>query len=267
MSIKMIMAGNDAMFRKEQRGVRKCDVRKEAQRMRQRGSTTRSRDQLIIVHLPLAHRLARQQWSGIEPLEDLQQVASVGLVKAADAYDEQRAACFVSYAIPKINGELWRYLRDCLGTVRIPRPLQELQGRLRTMQQRSASPGESPGVPDLAAWVEDEEKKVLEALAADRVRFPVSLQQPSGPNGTLLGDYIGTHDDDIDAVEKRHTAYALLGCLPEAERRVVQLTVMYELPQRTVAQRLGVSQMQVSRLRASGLRRLRQQAGDLATLA
>jgi RNA polymerase sigma factor (sigma-70 family) len=110
----------------------------------------------------------------------------------------------------------------------------------------------------LAEHVRADENAVREALAVDQTRFPVSLEQPVGPSGTPLGQFLGEPDEEIEALETRETAYALLETLPESERTVIRLNVMHGLPQRQVAKRVGVSQMQVSRLRTSGLQRLRQ---------
>jgi RNA polymerase sigma-B factor len=213
------------------------------------------RERLITNHLPLAHRLARQHWTRREPIEDLEQVAAVGLVKAVDGFDPDRAVPFIAYAIPKIRGELWRYLRDCTGSVRVPRPLQELQSRIRQAR------GDQNDAHEIAALVGADESAVRDALSADDLRFPYSLEQPAGTDGRPLQEFVGSPDPDMTAIENRQTVTALLALLSERERRVVVLTVMSDLSQRQVAALVGVSQMHVSRLRAAGIGRLRQLSG------
>ncbi|MEZ0076060.1 sigma-70 family RNA polymerase sigma factor [Planotetraspora sp. GP83] len=222
----------------------------------------RIRDDLIVLNLPLSRRLARRHWSKVEPLEDMEQVAAIGLIKSVDDYDPRFEVPFVGYAVPKISGELWRYLRDYPGTVRVPRTLQELQTRLRSASEELAGDGQAaPGPRVLADRVEIEESAVVEALVADRMRFPRSLDSPAAGTEVPLREVIGRDDAAIEAVERRESVDALMCALPERERFVVQLCVMQEVSQRRIAEIVGVSQMQVSRLRTHALDRLRRLIG------
>jgi RNA polymerase sigma-B factor len=218
-----------------------------------------ARDTIITEHLGMARQLARRHYSVFEPLEDLEQVAAIGLVKAVDDYDQRRGVPFRAYAAAKIKGELWRYLRDGPGLVRIPRAIQELQGRLRRASEKLSTEGDAePDSRTLADDVGIEEDKVIEAMCADGLRYPRSLNNARG-RGAPAEETVGHDDEDIEALEVRESLRSLVNSLPPRERRVIELHVLLDLNQRQVAEIVGVSQMHVSRLCRSALHRLRQE--------
>jgi RNA polymerase sigma-B factor len=222
---------------------------------------TKLRTSLVTEHLPLARQLARRHCSPIERLEDLEQVAVVGLIKAVDAYDPRRQVPFPGYAVPKILGEVWRHLRDSPGTIRVPRPVQELQGRLRSAQEElTSSDARAPSDESLALCLGVKRSRVTEALQADDMRFPLSLDQPIGAGTQPLHEVIGSSDSALETVEQRQSLISMMADLTDQQRRIVLLRVLYDMSQRQIGEIVGVSQMHVSRLLSEALRRLRQRA-------
>jgi RNA polymerase sigma-B factor len=211
----------------------------------------RAREELIERFLPLARSLARRYERRGEPLEDLVQVASLALVKAIDGYDGARGVAFSSYAVPTIVGELKRYFRDRTWTVRPPRDLQELTLRVdRVAEDLVARLDRTPTVAELAAAVDATDEDVLEALRARGAYRGLSLQAPSGAQDTqtVLQDTLGRSDDGYAQAEARVLLDGLLAVLPERSREVLRLRFEQDLTQAEIGARVGVSQMQISRI-------------------
>jgi RNA polymerase sigma-B factor len=219
------------------------------------------RSQVIEDGLGLAHRLARRFRDRGEPVEDLMQVASMGLVHAVDGYDPGRGCEFVGYATPTILGEIRRYFRDKGWRIKVPRRLQELRIQVnRARVELSQTMAAEPGVADLARHLNVDPEEVGEAIEVARVYQPVSLSAPGGPEmGLDLADPLGCDDPAIEAVDNREAVRPLLASLPERERRIVALRFFGEMTQSQIARELGISQMHVSRLLTQTLSRLREQ--------
>ncbi|HEX8103561.1 MAG TPA: SigB/SigF/SigG family RNA polymerase sigma factor [Solirubrobacteraceae bacterium] len=230
-------------------------------RARREGSAE-ARRVAVEAMLPLARSLARRYHRGAEPLEDLEQVATVGLLKAIDGFDLDRGTPFGAYAVPTIVGELRRHFRDKGWTVRVPREVQELSLRLGPAQDRlTCELGRAPTAVEIAARLEVPVERVLEAREADSAMRPVSLDKPvlgddDNDSGALV-EHLGATDDGYALTVDSLTAAELLTRLPERERRVVELRFAEDLTQTQIGERLGISQMHVSRLLRRALAELR----------
>ncbi|HEX2016918.1 MAG TPA: SigB/SigF/SigG family RNA polymerase sigma factor [Solirubrobacteraceae bacterium] len=230
-----------------------------------RGGDRRAREDLVERFLPLARQLARRYQRADEPLDDLVQVASLGLIKAIDRFDPQREVVFSSYAVPTILGELKRHFRDRTWSVRVPRDLQELALRVdRTVTSLSLDLRRSPSVTEIAETVGASEEQVLEALEAAGAYRATSLDSPRGAaeedGGDTLADSFGTEEGGFDLAEHRATLGPLLESISPRERTVLELRFGEDLTQAEIGARIGVSQMQVSRLIRQALARLRDAA-------
>jgi RNA polymerase sigma-B factor len=220
-----------------------------------------ARELLIERYLPLARRLARRYQHTDEPIEDLVQVASIGLLKAVDRFDCSREVMFSSYAVPTILGEIKRHFRDRTWSVRVPRDLQELALRVDQMVTRlSLGQRRSPSVGELARAVEVSEEQVLEALEAMGSYRAGSLDAPRSSRDEetqSVAETLGSNDSGFDRAEERATLDLLMGRITERERTVLRLRFRDDLTQAEIGERIGVSQMQVSRLIRQALARLR----------
>ncbi len=232
------------------------------------GGDARARELLIDRYLPLARRLARRYQHTDEPIEDLIQVASIGLLKAVDRFDCSREVMFSSYAVPTILGELKRHFRDRTWSVRVPRDLQELALRVdQTVTRLSHGRRRSPSVGDVARAVEVSEEQVLEALEAMGAYRASSLDVPRSSRedeSESVAETIGSTDQGYDRAEERATLEPLMAGITERERTVLRLRFSDDLTQAEIGERIGVSQMQVSRLIRQALSRLRVSAGSTA---
>lgn len=221
----------------------------------------RAREALIRRYLPLARRLARRYQHTDEPLEDLVQVASIGLLKAIDRFDCTREVMFSSYAVPTILGELKRHFRDRTWSVRVPRDLQELALRVdQAVAKLSIGTRRAPSVPEIARAVDASEEQVLDALEAMGAYRAGSLDAPRSTReeeAESIADSLGSHDTGFDRAEERATLQPLLERISERERTVLELRFGEDLTQAEIGERIGVSQMQVSRLIRQALTRLR----------
>ncbi len=218
------------------------------------------RDQLVAAHMGLAAYLARRFANRGQPLDDLVQVASVGLLKAVDRFDPGLGVEFSTYATTTIVGELKRHLRDRGWAVRAPRRMQDLYLSLsQVIDTLTQELGRSPNIAELAAEVEASEEDVLEALEAGQAYRFASLDAPApgeAPTGDL-GDRLGQEDAELARAEERATLDPLLDQLPHRQRQIVQLRFFDGLTQSEIARRLGISQMQVSRLLTKSVAQLR----------
>jgi len=216
-----------------------------------------TRDALVARFLPLAHQLARR-YRGGEEADDLKQVASLGLLKAIERFDPERGLAFTSFAVPTILGELKRYFRDHGWTVRVPRDLQELKLRVDTISQTLvAELGRSPTPAELAERANTTTEQILEALAAATAHHPDSLHQPVGDEGDEAISFLAAEEPGFGQVDDAVFVDGLLDTLSERERVILRLRFEHDLTQTEIAQRIGVSQMQVSRLIRQSLARMR----------
>nr|BFE65833.1 hypothetical protein GCM10020063_103590 [Dactylosporangium thailandense] len=220
----------------------------------------RVRARLIELYLPLAEYLARRFRNRGEPLDDLTQVAGLGLIKAVDGFDPSRGAAFTSYAIPMIVGELKRHFRDKGWDVRVPRRLQELRLELGKVSGELAQElGRSPTVADLAGRLGVSEEEVIEGLESGHAYRTLSINAPAGGDGGAaeLADLLGGADRALEAVDDRESLRPLIARLPEREQRIIAMRFVGNLTQTQIAARLGISQMHVSRLLTHALTFLR----------
>ena len=219
-----------------------------------------AREALIERYMPLARSLALSYRRASEPLDDLIQVASVGLVKAVDRWDPDRGLAFSSYAVPTILGELRRYFRDATWDVRPARDLQELC--LAVEEAREAlwgQLGRSPTVADIAERLNRSHEEVVEALQATEGRSVRSLDAPvheEEGDSASAGDLIGSEDFEFDRVEAGVTLERLTGILDARAREILRLRFQEDLLQSEIAERVGCSQMHVSRIIRSSLEKL-----------
>ena len=223
-----------------------------------------ARDELVARYLPLARKLSRRYGGAREPFEDLLQVACLGLVKAVDRFDTSRGTAFSSFAVPTIMGEIKRYFRDQGWAVHVPRGAQERAVKVENAQNRlSARSGHAPTVPEIAEYLELSIEDVLDALETSRAHHAASLDAPSddgdAESGTVV-DTIGHDDPRLVGIETRLTVGAAAEQLSERERRVLALRFVHDLTQTEIAERVGVSQMQISRILRRSIARL----GELA---
>jgi RNA polymerase sigma-B factor len=223
------------------------------------------RERTITAFAPMARRLARRYDGRGEPLDDLVQTAMVGLIKAVDRFDAGRGVDFVGFAVPTIVGEIKRHFRDRAWDVRVPRRLQEL--RLAISEASSVLPhrlGRSPTVADIAAHLGLSEEDVLEGLESARAYNCVSLSTPMSADdgGTELGDMLGGLDPELGLAELRIALGPAIVSLDRREQTILVLRFYGNLSQAQIAERIGVSQMHVSRLLTKALAKLRGQFDD-----
>jgi RNA polymerase sigma-B factor len=242
-------------------------------RWQERGDT-RARELLIERHLPLARSLASRYRRSSEPFEDLVQVASIGLVKAVDRFDADRGFAFTTFAIPTIYGELRRHFRDTGWAVHLPRGLQERAIQVDAAQQRLGGRiGRQPTANELAEYLELNVNEVTEALQAATAYAAVSLDAPapgSSDGGATISflEQHGREDERFELLEADLTIRQAARELPARERRILYLRFVKNLTQTQIAERVGVSQMQVSRLLRRTLEHLRElaEAGDTGAM-
>jgi RNA polymerase sigma-B factor len=234
-----------------------------------------AREALIARFMPLARSLAlRYQRSG-EPIDDLLQVASLGLIKAIDGFDTGREYAFCSYAVPTILGEIKRHFRDRTWTVRVPRGLQELTLRVdRTVSDLSEKLHRQPSVGEIADALGADEEEVLEALQAKGAYSALSFDAPQGAGAAAdrpqtLGETLGVAEDGFEQAEQRAMVDAMLSTLRPVERDILRMRFEHEMTQAEIGAVIGVSQMQVSRTIRAALQRLQpiaEQAREAAAL-
>ena len=222
----------------------------------------RARDELVERFLPLARKLARRYAGAREPFDDLVQVASLGLVKAVDRFDVSRGTAFSSFAVPTILGELKRYFRDLGWSVHVPRGAQEQALKVEEAQQLLTSKtGHPPTVDELAQYLELSVEDVLDALETAGAHHSTSLDAPRDDvdgESTTLAEAFGEEDRRYEFVDASVTIAAAARELSTRERRVLALRFVQDMTQTQIADEIGVSQMQVSRILRRALARLRE---------
>jgi RNA polymerase sigma-B factor len=235
----------------------------------QQDGDQRAREELVERFLPLARNLARRYAGAREPFEDLLQVASLGLVKAIDRFDVDRGAAFSSFAVPTILGELKRYFRDLGWSVHVPRGAQEQALKVQEAQERlTTKTGRPPTFHELAQYLELEVEEVLDALETAAAHHSASLDAPRedrDDESGSLADVFGQEDRRYELVEETTTISVAARELSPRERRVLALRFAGDMTQTQIAQEIGVSQMQVSRILRRALSQLREltQADEL----
>ncbi|MFD8421114.1 RNA polymerase sigma factor SigF, partial [Streptomyces sp. NPDC059668] len=218
------------------------------------------RNQLVRMHLPLVEHLARRFRNRGEPLDDLTQVATIGLIKSVDRFDPERGVEFSTYATPTVVGEIKRHFRDKGWAVRVPRRLQELRLALTTATaELSQQHGRSPTVHELAEKLAISEEEVLEGLESANAYSTLSLDVPdTDDESPAVADTLGAEDEALEGVEYRESLKPLLEDLPPREKRILLLRFFGNMTQSQIAQEVGISQMHVSRLLARTLAQLRE---------
>jgi RNA polymerase sigma-B factor len=222
-----------------------------------------AREELVERFLPLARQLARRYQRQNEPLDDLMQVASMGLVKAIDRFDPARGTAFSTYAVPTILGELKRYFRDSGWAVHVPRGMQERVMKLdQASQELHRKLGRSPSATELADELSLTSEEVLEAMEAASAYDAISLEEQRGSESRdsqepTYADSLGTEEERYELVEYGAAIAPTMKALSERERLILHLRFVEDLTQSEIADRIGVSQMHVSRLIRRALARLR----------
>ena len=233
------------------------DVRALLQRWHRDGDRA-ARDEVAARMLPLARSLARRYANKGEPLDDLEQVACLGLIKAIDRFDLSRDVRFATYAVPTIAGELKRHFRDRGWMMRVPRDVQELSGRIGIVRERLVHDlARSPTVAELATATASDHERVLEALAAAEAYRTLSLDQPF-QDGTGPLEALGDDDLGFERAEARAMLADGLHELAPREREILRLRFFEGLTQREIAEHIGISQMHVSRLIRRTVQQLRE---------
>jgi RNA polymerase sigma-B factor len=222
------------------------------------------RQELVNAWLPMADRLAGRFRNRGEALEDLRQVAALGLVKAVDRYDPAHGSAFESFAVPTITGEIKRHFRDHMWTLHVPRRVQDLRNRVRAARQELAqtSIGRPPTVAEIAeraGMTEEEARAGLEALDSFSA-LSLDAELPGAGDGYSLQDSLGGPDAALDVVIDREAVRPALRALPEREKKILYMRFFRDMTQSSIAEDLGISQMHVSRLITRCCTRLRDQA-------
>lgn len=222
----------------------------------------RRRDRIVERCLPLADHIARRFDGRGETRDDLMQVARLGLVNAVNRFDVDAGSDFVSFAVPTIMGEVRRHFRDHSWSVKVPRRLKELHLRLgAATAELSQRLGRAPNATELAEELGMDRGEVIEGLIAGSGYNTLSID--GGGSGSeeapAIADTLGADDTDLDRIEDREALRPLLNALPEREQKVLLLRFFESLTQTQIAERVGISQMHVSRLLAKSLARLRDQ--------
>ncbi|MBN1321887.1 MAG: RNA polymerase sigma factor SigF [Thermoleophilia bacterium] len=230
-----------------------------------------AREELITRYLPLVRSLARRFASRGQPVEDLIQVGSIGLIKAVDRFDLDRGVELSTYATPTILGEIKRYFRDKGWAVKVPRALQDLNVRLnKVIEQLTVELRRSPTIAELATATQVSEEEVVEALESGRAYSSVSLFSggASDDDESLeLLDYLGTEEEAYEVFEQRRVLAPAMARLDPRERLILHLRFFEGMTQTQVATRIGISQMHVSRLIRKSIENLRQYMAEDEALA
>ncbi len=225
------------------------------------------RRELVELHLPLVRGLAARYARRGEPMDDLVQVGSLGLLKALDRFDPSRGVPFEGFATPTITGEIRRHFRDHCWSISVPRSLQELSARVISERERlSTELGRAPTVNELVEATGAPLEQVLDCLRAREAYRPPSIDGPAGgPQGdgaTTVGETLGGDDEGLRRADRRITLDEALAHLSPRDRKVVYLRFYEDLTQREIAEQVGVSQMQISRILRASMDRLRDALGE-----
>lgn len=232
------------------------DERELLRRMHEDGDQD-ARRALIERMMPLVRALARRYANRGESLDDLEQVGCVGLLKAVDRFDVTRELRFSTFAVPTILGEIKRHFRDKTWSVRVSRSIQELNAKVTgAVDRMSVTLGRSPTVDELAEATHSTAEQVLEAMQGAQAFSTVPLEEPAGGDDDEPVIRIGDVDANFERAERRVMLRDGLAVLAERERQIVLLRFFSDLTQREIAERVGISQMHVSRLLRRSLERM-----------
>ena len=223
------------------------------------------RDRLVVAHLPIAQHIAHRFRHRGEPKDDLEQVATMGLIHAVDRFDPGRGSDFLSFAVPTITGEVRRYFRDHSWALRVPRRLKDLHVAIGSaVPVLSQQEGRAPTASELAEFLALPREQILEGLEAAGAYRTSSLDSSVDTEGATPGmdNLAGALDAELEGVEYRTTLAPLLERLPERECTILKLRFFAGLTQSQIAQRIGLSQMHVSRLLSQTLLQLREELGS-----
>jgi RNA polymerase sigma-B factor len=224
-----------------------------------------ARRELVERMMPLVRHIARRYANRGEPLEDLVQVGAVGLIKAVDRFDVDRGVKLSTFAAPNIAGEIKRHFRDRGWSIRVPRDIQELNAKLgRAVDRLTVQLQRSPTIPELAEAVKATEEEVLDAMQGAQSYSTVSFEEPIGENRTAL-ELLGEEDEEFITAERRVLLAGGMRALASREQTIMRLRFFDGLTQREIADRVGISQMHVSRLIRRSLEDMRQQMSDEAS--
>ena len=233
---------------------------------RAQSGDAQAREALVGQFLPLARRMARRYHRTSEPFDDLLQVANLGLIKAIDRFDAGRGVAFTSFAVPTIRGELKRHFRDTGWAVHVPRALHERALRVdHTQRDLEGRLGRSPTVAEIAHELGLGVEGVLEAMEASGAYEALSIDAPGhaedGEHDGLV-ESLGREDGALQLAEERATVAATIKRLPVRDRHVLEMRFGQDMTRTQIAERIGVSQMQVSRIIRRALTRLREMAEE-----
>ena len=216
-----------------------------------------TRDALVETHLPLVRHLARRYAERGEPMEDVIQAGTIGLIQAVDRFEPDRGVAFSTYAVPTVVGAIRRHFRDATWSMKVPRRVQELRGKIDAAHDSLTQDlGRSPTVAEIAERASVDAQDVLDSLELSRVREMTQIDAVA-PDGAPLADRLGDLDASLTGVDDAETVKKLLDSLPEQERIVVKMRFFDGMSQSEIASEVGVSQMQVSRLLSRSLAKLR----------
>ncbi|NYI05510.1 RNA polymerase sigma factor SigF [Allostreptomyces psammosilenae] len=220
-----------------------------------------ARTRLIELNLPLVRYAAARFRNRAEPMEDIVQVGTIGLINAIDRFDPERGVQFPTFAVPTIIGEIKRYFRDSVWSMHVPRRLQEMWLQVSAAtEELTGALGRSPTIAEIAVRLGIPREHVVECLEAGRAHTTVSLDSTVGGDeegGRTLADRLSYEDAELGEVEHRDQVRHLLVQLPERERRIMMLRFFHNMTQSQISNELGISQMHVSRLLSRSLNRLR----------
>lgn len=222
------------------------------------------RDALVESHLPLVRYLAHRFTGRGEPIDDLLQIGTIGLLQSIDRFEQQRGLEFSTFATPNIVGEIKRHFRDRGWMVRVPRRLQELQAEVGVgVNDLTQRLGRAPTVAELSAHLRVSQEQVIEATDSARAYSAVPIDVPSAMTGRTIADGLVESDTALEHVELRHALRPVLAGLNERERQALLMRFVENKTQSQIAQVLGVSQVHVSRLLNKTLAELRDQLPDV----
>lgn len=221
------------------------------------------RERLVLMHQNLVRFLAGKFMNRGEPIEDLVQVGTIGLINAIDRFDPSRGTKFSTYATPTIVGEIRRYFRDKAWSLKVPRRLQELNlAANKAADSLSQKLGRAPTIQEIAREVGASEEETLEAMELGNAYDTVSLDSKlayEGESAPLsLAEFVGDTDGSLDTLEKYGDLNQAIDCLDQREKSIIYLRFFKDMSQTEVAKRLNISQMHVSRLQQKALKRLRE---------
>ncbi|RTL68530.1 MAG: SigB/SigF/SigG family RNA polymerase sigma factor [Pseudonocardiaceae bacterium] len=220
------------------------------------------RERLVTGHLPVVAHIARRFAGRGEPVDDLEQAGTVGLINAVDRFDPGRGVDFLSYAVPTITGEVRRHFRDRTWSMRVPRRLKELQSAINGAVGALAQDlGRAPRPTEIAEHLDLPVEDVISGLEARQVYRSTSLDELVAGSESQIADTLGVADAELEKVDYRQTLAPLLDELPTRERTIVVLRFFAGMTQTQIADEVGISQMHVSRLLARTLARLRRRMG------